>query len=897
MAKLDDEAAGPDCLIGDFSPSTAVYCDLTDDQFAAGYLIQGQFGFAWLDNWSESVGACDSSAATYKYGTTVLMTQINDFMTGIPGLRDGGSVMLMGTSVRTAEGCPDLQPLGNGTGGLQASISVPTDPMIIRYPANAFSQFGDLPAAFAVGSSANGWDYDPWGYQHLQSLRRLVSADTGTTCTDRISTTTCDYFGSGGDQVDMAAYARYQDDSQNGIIFYMGGQQVNQSGNASHLRMVLNALIATPQGSSVPPTASITTEVARSTPVVGSLDGGLTNALYQGTLDVITPAEQVPTFSGAADASTFEFPYFRGHFRAIDVDDIESDANGIDFANVATPLWDAADGIPAVTTSGCSTPFTDSCRTIFTTTAVGNNSSVSSRPNQVYFNTSNASTLASLLSDSNVTLSTADASTLISRVMAGRDNGSGVYEAKLGGVDRSSVAIVEPNDELGHGDRPAVAYFGALDGMIHAVCAQTGGNCTSVGQELWAYIPRGQLPLLRLNRQRIDGSITVDEVYGDFDSDGTSEYRTVLTFQQGNPAQAAGISGQEPGVVAIDVTDPESPTVLWEVTAPATRGSVELGVGLDTAMGQVNISGTVTHTTFIQSSNGGTGGSGFIVLAINTVTGAEIWRYEHEYPNPRTASNPDVPFNGYPIGVSVYDATGAGYITNVLVPSLYGDVWKLDADTGESSIKDVNSPFDDLPLFRHSVDLRPISHPPAIFKEKSGSRLVAVVGSGGYQAIGSTLVWSPSSTTQYVVGVDVAGTSTVNETSTGGAVFSNALSAGERVFAQPTVAGNEIFVVSESANVNQLTYGQSGTNTGTLMRMQLNLPATTGNALGVTQTTAVSGGSGSAAVNNSTGVAYTGSGTSAKTSNLNSTAFDTGGTDVTTGVANPSGKRIIWLHL
>ena len=52
-------------------------------------------------------------------------------------------------------------------------------------------------------------------------------------------------------------------------------------------------------------------------------------------------------------------------------------------------------------------------------------------------------------------------------------------------------------------------YFGATDGMIHAVCANDTvmiAPCTTAGQELWAFIPKGQLGKLWNNTTRIDGS-------------------------------------------------------------------------------------------------------------------------------------------------------------------------------------------------------------------------------------------------------------------------------------------------------------------------------------------------------------------------------------------------------
>ena len=99
-----------------------------------------------------------------------------------------------------------------------------------------------------------------------------------------------------------------------------------------------------------------------------------------------------------------------------------------------------------------------------------------------------------------------------------------VLAAPLGGVDRSTVAVIEASQVAASSStRPQIVYFGATDGMLHAVCATPGGTtpsgtnlCPAAGTELWAFLPRVQLPLVGTLDTRIDGSPRVVDAFGDF---------------------------------------------------------------------------------------------------------------------------------------------------------------------------------------------------------------------------------------------------------------------------------------------------------------------------------------------------------------------------------------------
>lgn len=104
-------------------------------------------------------------------------------------------------------------------------------------------------------------------------------------------------------------------------------------------------------------------------------------------------------------------------------------------------------------------------------------------------------------------------------------------------------------------NRAPVVYVAANDGMLHAFDAAVPGTG---GKELWAYVPRmlfGNLRQLADSQYRVkhrfyvDGTPTVADVVMD------GAWRTVLV---------GGLNAGGRGYYALDITDPEKPTALWE---------------------------------------------------------------------------------------------------------------------------------------------------------------------------------------------------------------------------------------------------------------------------------------------------------------------------------------------
>lgn len=878
MAKLDSPADSPACKSGTFTPSDAVYCDITESDIQAGVLVNGNFGWAWIDNWSDN-SPCGTTAETTQD------QKLDEFMTHQAGVRAGGHVLFMEKAVGVVEGCPNLQYQGlkNSGAGLVTSTSAVSEPLILRYPSSVFMQWGDIPTEFAQGGAASWYywtngatGYDPVHTGASGTLMRLVTQDASGSgnalCVDHKSTSSCDIFAqnSTADVLDTATYVRHNSDPEDGIAFYMGGNQVNN--NPSQLRMILNALIALPVAT-VSQGNYTTTEVSRSSPIVATVGG--VEAQYQGTYELYDPPPAVPTYTGTISDSTFEFPYTLGHLRAVDASQISSTDTAFD--QLGGVIFDAADGIPPADPAGCASTFAYGCRTVFTNITDGQ------KPDRILLTTGNVAQLKPLMAP---TLTDTEAETLISRVLAGRKDSNGNYEPKLGGVDRSTMAVIESSPMAGK-VRPTMIYVGALDGMIHAFCAEVLGPCQAKGQELWAYLPRNQLPRVSTNTQRIDGSPKVADVFADFDNSGTKTWRTILTFQTGSGDP--GFADREPSVIALDVTAPEDPQILWEVKTPATRGNFELGVGIGLAMGPIRVGSDLIHATFVATNNGGTAGPGIRVQAYNSATGEALWSqpFEYLYPSPRdSTNNPPVPATGIPGGVAAFDRTSSDSITDIAVTTLYGQLFVLDATDGTSRFGT------DTPLFSFDSDFHPIGASPTIFVDQSTGKYAALVVSGGYaDPVNSS--WAPDTVEQFAVAVDLDAPQSVapmGDTGTdygGERLFVISLGVGQRAYSQAVIAGNELFVTTDSGDVNASTYGSS-TGTGQLTRYKLD-----GSSSPV-YITGIGGGASSADVT-ATGVAHIGAGDSARKVDFSSD-FNSSGQGVELSWEATS-KRKLWLRI
>jgi hypothetical protein len=581
-------------------------------------------------------------------------------------------------------------------------------------------------------------------------------------------------------------------------ILYLAAHNLTPS--VAGTRMMIQTLLQL--GLSNLPPISFVVEVSRSSPIATTMNGAPT--IVQGTYEFLTPAGTIPTFSANGDNATFKFPYTKGHLRGRTASAITTTVSAFGGAGV---VFDAA-GLanipePVYAGGGCSTYFTSACRTVFTTTVGGAN------PALRFFNENEAPTLGPLMG---ANLDAANQQLLIKKILAGDDSLiPGQFHPALGGVDRSTVAIIETSP-LVNGTRPLMAYVGAADGMLHAVCMSVAGPCDIVGRELWAYVPRVLLSTVRYNTARIDGSPHVIDAYGDFTNSGKKSWRTILMFQTGT-GDTTGMD-RVPAVYALDISNPASPSVLWEFSLADTsaRQPYELGVGLTLAAGRVQNGINGMWMAFAQTNNAGTLGNGDVVTAINIETGQKVWQAGYQFvAGLRSGGTSVPPATGVPGGAVAIDKTGNGYVTDVVWGTLYGDVWQVEPIGGVSRYGAGK------PLFRFSTDFHPIGTKPAIYSK--GGTQYAVVTTGGYvEQFPNDTSWTTAGVVNYAVSMSLntpAASAPINEnTLAPNIAFKLTLGAGEKGIAQATVIGNQVFITTDTANTNDNTnpgaYGTTG---------------------------------------------------------------------------------------
>jgi hypothetical protein len=653
-------------------------------------------------------------------------------------------------------------------------------------------------------------------------------------------------------------------------ILYLAGhdEHTSVSGTKVMLETLLQLGIST-----LPPIVS-TVEVSRNSPIAATIGGS--PAIVQGTFEFITSSSTVittPTFSADSDAATFRFPFTKGHLRARTTASITTTSSGF---NTGSAVFDASGGIPDATYAGCSTYYTALCRTVFTTVAQGQ------APAMHFLTQPEAPTLGPLMASN---LTSLNQEVLIQRVLAGDDSLiPGFFRPALGGVDRSTVAIIDVSP-LVSATRPMMAYFGADDGMMHAVCMSVVGPCDIIGRELWAYLPRTLLSTVRYNNGRIDGSPHVIDAFGDFTGSGQRKWSTLMFFQTGT-GDTTG-NDRKPAVYGMDISDPANPVVIFEYSMAdvAARGSFELGVGLTLAAGRVQTGVTAKTMVFVQTNNGGTAGSGDVLIGINAETALAEWKAGYAFATTLRVGGASIPsLTGVPGGAVAIDKTGNGYVTDVVWGTLYGDVWRADPATGIS--KDGVGK----PLFRWSTDNHPIGAKPAIYQK--GATQYAVVTTGGYvDTYPSDTNWSPVGTTNYALAISMS-TPTIDATINEGKgapdiAFKFAFGANEKGIAQATVINGQVYVTTDTAdtndNTNPAAYGTTGA-TGHVYNMNI--------GTGVLGTTVVVEGGASSVINSGLGV-YSGS--SDQQSRLATDATAGGGTSVDTATTVGL-KRKLWLR-
>jgi len=243
------------------------------------------------------------------------------------------------------------------------------------------------------------------------------------------------------------------------------------------------------------------------------------------------------------------------------------------------------------------------------------------------------------------------------------------------------------------GTSKTMIYFGANDGMLHAVLDVTESSgvlptVTTHGTEEWAFIPPDQLPRLKEMIEGVDHQSYVDATpkiyFKDIGGDGVVD--------SGHGDKVVLICGERKGgsgYFALDVTDPSTPQYLWRINqyddsgigwAAPTTVIAELGeTWSEPQFGVVKTTDEDTIGTpvfFIGGGYSSDNSSGKAVIAVNVMTGAVVKKFS-------IGMNYSVPST-----VLVIDENDNGFVDKVYVGDLGGQMWRFASftDSGGNSL-------------------------------------------------------------------------------------------------------------------------------------------------------------------------------------------------------------------
>lgn len=291
--------------------------------------------------------------------------------------------------------------------------------------------------------------------------------------------------------------------------------------------------------------------------------------------------------------------------------------------------------------------------------------------------------------------------------------------------------------------RTAAVYFGANDGMLHALRA-------SDGKELFAYVPLAVATNLnRLTNKSYQHTPYVDGVPRVGEAKIGTKWRTVL---------ASGMGGGAQGVFALDVTDPDhfedgstgQGKVLFEFTDqddPRMGNVLTQPHLVKVKIPASTTGGTPTYQWFVAVSSGynnyvndGTGryqsdgSQAIFFLSLNKAAGA-AWTEGTNYFKITVPASTNSAANGLANpGVLLGNQ---GEVKSLYAGDLQGNVWKFDLSEGLST-QNINDGKilrgGTTPMFTATAPSgarQPITTPPLIANNGQGAHMV-VVGTGKF---------------------------------------------------------------------------------------------------------------------------------------------------------------------
>lgn len=291
-------------------------------------------------------------------------------------------------------------------------------------------------------------------------------------------------------------------------------------------------------------------------------------------------------------------------------------------------------------------------------------------------------------------------------------------------------------------NREMMIYVGTNDGMLH-------GFKNSDGRELFSIIPKnllGKLKDLRATHDfYVDASPKAYDVY--FTSE--SKWKTVLI---------SGQRGGGPYYFAVDVTTPNDPKILWELT----HGNMG-DTWAKPDIGKIKDGGNTKFAAFIAGGYSTIDNKGNSFYIVDFETGTILKNF--------TVGDAT---NKIPSGVTTFDADEDGYVDYIYFGDIQGTLWKVDVRSSNKNDWTLYEFFKE----NSPTERRPIFYPPAVVRNNE-AKILVFFGTGN--ELGLTAM-----TGNYFYEVEDQG-------ATGKESWSKKLKDGEKVLASPAVLNNVVY--------------------------------------------------------------------------------------------------------
>jgi len=296
--------------------------------------------------------------------------------------------------------------------------------------------------------------------------------------------------------------------------------------------------------------------------------------------------------------------------------------------------------------------------------------------------------------------------------------------------------------------RSASVYMGTNDGMMHSFAADTG-------IERWAYVPSMVIPnmwkLADTNYAAshinfVNGTgMTSDVCISNCSDPATAVWKTIMV---------GGLNGGGRGYYALDITDPNSPVLLWELTTTSGIGKIQdddLGYSFGQAVITTKTDGTwvVMVTSGYNNTSPGSG-QGYLYV-LNAYTGAIISKIGTGAGSTTTPSGLSriAAWNMEPGG------NRAGYVYG---GDLLGNIWRFDINSAAAATIGTGGVMKFTQLLDPSGVAQPITTTPLL--GLISNKRIIFIGTGKYLETGD--LTTTQIQTQYAIKDDDATATLVN---------------------------------------------------------------------------------------------------------------------------------------